>query len=172
MKIIKSIFSVFLTYKVFAFIESIFYYIRDYNRLSDFFYGDNFKRIILKYLRCELKKDWIGRLYGIINPNLDIEGNLDISSMVIEIDGMNTNNEEYVKNWIYRQLMLVDALFKMERFYNHISLTLKHVGPINHDNYLLVFDLSSRKYMGLCFRRMLIHMLVYIVIGLIIFFMI
>ena len=172
MKILNKILKNLLTYKIFAFIESIFYYIRDLDRFSDIIYSEHFKKIIFKYLRCELSKDWIGRLYGVINPIIDIDGNLDISSMVIEIDGINTNNEEYVKNWIYRQLMLVSELFKIENLYTYITLDIKHVGPINHDNYLLIFDIASRKYMANCFKKMMIHLIVYAIIIAIILFII
>ena len=161
MKLLKKIFSIFLIYKIFAYIESIYYYFKDYNLISDIFYSEHFKKTIKKYLKCDLDKDWIGRLYGIINPNIDINGNIDVSGIIIELDGEQTNNLEYVRNWIYRQMQLVDSLFKFERLYNYISLDIKHVGPANHDNYLVVFDITSRKYMGYCFKRMIKHMLVY-----------
>ena len=43
------------------------------------------------------------------NTNIDINGHLDISSMILEIDDYQTNNEEYVKNWIYRQMTLISS---------------------------------------------------------------
>lgn len=172
MKIIRKILSIFLTYKFLALIESIYYYIKDYNRISDIFYSDGLKKIIKKYLNCDLSKDWIGRLYGIINPAIDIDGNLNVSSMIIEIDDNNTNNNEYVKNWIYRQLNLVNNLFKIERLYEYIVMDVRHVGPATHDNYLVVFDLASRKYMARCLRHFLIQLFIYIIIAVIILFLI
>ena len=44
------------------------------------------KNICKKYLKCDINKDWLGRLYGIINPMIDINGKIDVSSMIIEID--------------------------------------------------------------------------------------
>lgn len=169
MKLFKKILSNFLIYKILAFIESIYNYIKDYNLISDTFYSDQFKLVIKRYLKCEIDKDWIGRLYGIINPNIDINGKLDISGMIIEIDDQNTNNSEFVKNWIYRQMEMISSLFKIEKLYDYISLSITHVGPKNHDNYLIVFDITSRKYMSYCFKRMLKHALVYaIIVGLLI----
>ena len=160
----QKFFSFFLIYKIFAFIESVISYIKDYRLISDTLYSREFKTVIMKYLKCELDKDWLGRLYGIVNPNIDINGHLDISSMILEIDDYQTNNEEYVKNWIYRQMTLISSLFKIEKLYDYISLDIKHVGPENHDNYLLVFDITSRKYMSYCFKRMFWHSLVYAII--------
>lgn len=170
MKIIKKILSNFLIYKIFAFVESIFYYIRDYNLISETLYSREFKKVIMKYIKCELDKDWLGRLYGVINPNIDINGNLDVTSFIVELDDSNTNNEEQVKSWIYRQMMLVSELFKIEKLYDYISLDIKHVGPENHDNYLIVFDITTRKYMAMCFKKMLKHILFYILIAIVLFF--
>ena len=154
----------FLIYKIIEFFQSLIAYIKDRKLISDTLYSRQFNMVIMKYLKCELDKDWLGRLYGIVNPNIDINGHLDISSMILEIDDYQTNNEEYVKNWIYRQMTLISSLFKIEILYDYISLDIKHVGPENHDNYLLVFDITSRKYMSYCFKRMFWHSLVYAII--------
>lgn len=167
----QKIFSNFLIYKIFEFIQSIITYIKDRKLISDTLYSRQFNMVIMKYLKCELDKDWLGRLYGVINPNIDINGHLDISSMILEIDDYQTNNEEYVKNWIYRQMTLISSLFKIEKLYDYITLDIKHIGPENHDNYLLVFDITSRKYMSYCFKRMFWHSLIYgIIIGAILIF--
>lgn len=159
-------FSNFLIYKIFEFLQSIITYIHDYRLISDTLYSRQFNMVIMKYLKCELDKDWLGRLYGIVNPIIDINGHIDISSMILEIDDYQTNNEEYVKNWIYKQMSLISSLFKIEKLYDYISLDIKHVGPENHDNYLLVFDITSRKYMSYCFKRMFWHGFIYgIIIG-------
>ena len=167
----QKFFSNFLIYKIFAFIQSVITYIKDYRLISDTLYSRQFNMVIMKYLKCELDKDWIGRLYGIINPNLDINGRIDVSSVILEIDDYQTNNEEYVKNWIYRQMGLISSLFKIERLYDYISLDIKHVGPENHDNYLLVIDITSRRYMAYNFKRMFWHAFIYgiILAGILIF---
>ena len=172
MKFLKKIFSNLLIYKIYSLFESIIYYIRDYNLVSETLYSREFKKVIMKYLKCELDKDWLGRLYGIINPNIDINGNLDVTSMIIEIDDFNTNNEEYVKNWIYRQFSLLSELFKIEKLYDYISLDIKHVGPLNHDNYLITFDLVSRKNMSMCFKSVMKHTCFYAIILTIMFLII
>lgn len=108
-------------------------------------HGGLFLLLVKQYLRVELKKDWIGRMYGVINPNVDIDGNFDPSTMIIEIDGENTNNNEYVKTWIYKQLRLISAVFSLKEFYEKITIDIYHVGPQEYDNYLIVFDFESRQ---------------------------
>ena len=168
MKLIKKILSNFLIFKILAFLESIYYYAKDYNLISEAFYSNEFKDLIKKYIKCDLSKDWLGRLYGIINPIIDINGKVDISSMIIELDDDKTNDIEYIKNWIYRQMSLLNSLFKINNLYEYITLDITHVGPENYDNYLIVFDMISRKYMSRCFKKMMIHLGIYLVIALII----
>ena len=169
MKFIRKIFSNLLVYKIYNFIASIVYYAKDYSLISDTLYSREFKKVIMKYLKCELDKDWLGRLYGIINPNIDINGKLDVTSMIIELDDSNTNNESQIRTWIYKQMMLISELFKIEKLYDYISVDIKHVGPVNHDNYLITFDITSRKYMANSFKKMMKHILFYIIIGIILF---
>ena len=150
-------------------VKDIYYYIKDYNYISDTLYSDAFSLVLKRYLNLEVDKDWIGRLYGIINPNVDINGNFNINNMILEIDGNNTNNNEQVKNWAYKQLTLIGQLFKIEYLYNYIDLTFKHVGPKEADNYLLIFDIVSRKNMVHTLRNTIIQMLIYGILALIIF---
>lgn len=163
--IISSIYNLTLTSKLLGIFTSTYHYIKDYNNISDFFYGETFKKLIKQYLHVELKKDWIGRLYGIINPNIDIDGNFNVNSMVIEINDELSNNNEYVMNWLYKQLNLVATLFNIQNLYNYINMDIQHVGPINGDNYLIIFDIASRRNISKYFKQFIIQTLIYAIIG-------
>lgn len=139
-------------------------YLRDYLYISDTLYSEEFNLVLKRYLHVNFKKDWIGRLYGVINPNIDIHGNFDINNVIIEIDGDNSNNNEYVKHWVYKQLQLISDLFKIEKLYDYISLSFEHVGPENQDNYLLVFDITARQEFVYNLKRFSKHLFVYILI--------
>lgn len=154
-----------LIYKTYSLIESIYTYNKEYNYIKDTFYSDEFKLVLKKYLRINIKKDWIGRLYGVINPMVDINGNLDVNSVVIELDGMNTNNMEYVQVWIHKQLKLIADLFQINKLYDYIDLELNKVGPKELDNYLLIFDIVSRKEMINKLKSFGKHFILYIIIG-------
>lgn len=170
MKILKKLFKHSLTYNLYNFFLSIFYYFRDLSYVGDVFYGEDLNRILKKYLHVDFKKDWIGRLYGVINPSIDINGNFDINSQIIEIDNDNTNNEAYVKNWIFSQLLMVGSFFKLSNLYDFISIEIKHVGPVNADNFLIIFDIASRKDISIFFKKSLkVSILYLILIGIIVF---
>lgn len=164
--ILKKIGSNTLTWRLVMLVQSIYRYITDMSYISDTLYSKEFLTVLKQYLRISVKKDWIGRLYGVINPYIDIDGKIDFNNTIIEIDGDNTNSNEYVKNWVYRQFNLIDNLFKINKLYDYINVDIKHVGPLNADNYLIVIDIVSRKEMAYVLKRVLKQTILYMIIAL------
>ena len=132
-------------------------YRKDIRLIGDTLYSDAFKLVLKRYLKTDVRKDWLGRLYGVVNPTINENGQFDINSMIIEIDGENTNNNEYVKHWVYKQMRLISDLFKIEKLYDYINIDFSHVGPDNLDNYLIVFDIVSRQVAAESAKKWLKH---------------
>ena len=143
-------------------------YNKDKKTISDTLYGDAFRLVLKQYLKADFKKDWIGRLYGVVNPNIN-NGQYDFNNIIIEIDGDNTNNNEYVKHWVYKQLKLISSLFKIEKLYDYINIDFKHVGPIEYDNYLVVFDIVSRRVFIESLKKWLKKILFLLILAIIVF---
>ena len=171
MKLLKKLFSYTLLYKIYLNFILLKEYIEDYDYVSESFYSEAFSRILEKYLNLKVKKDWIGRIYGVINPNLDINGNVNFANTIIEIDDNNTNSNEYVKNWIYKQMNMVKYVFKLDEsgFFDYIGCDIEHVGPKEYDNYLVVFYIVSQKAMLQNLKRLLKQFSVYAIIAAIIY---
>lgn len=163
MKFLTSILRHTLLYKIFSTTRWFFQYVKDYGYVSDTLYSHEFSLVLKKYLNVEFSKDWIGRLYAVINPSIDVNGKLDFTNMIIELNDDLTNNNTYVKQWVYRQLSMVSALYKLESsgFFDLIGVEFKHVGPQNADNYLVIFDIVSRKEMSSYLRSALTHATIY-----------
>lgn len=172
MKFFKKIFQHTLLYKTYNIFASFIQYVKDYNIISESFYSAEFNTLLKRYLNKEFRKDWIGRLYAVINPNLDIDGKLNFNNTIIELDDERTNNDRYVENWIYRQMGLLSDMFKLQNMYSYISVSIEHVGPKNADNFLVIFDITSRVDMGIAFRKFVKHLFAYSIIGASIFAMI
>ena len=166
MKLLKKLFSYTLLYKIYLNLVLLKEYIYDYDYVSESLYSEAFSKILEKYLNLKVKKDWIGRIYGVINPNLDINGNVNFANTIIEIDDNNTNSNEYVKNWIYKQMNMVKYVFKLDEsgFFDYIGCDIEHVGPKEHDNYLVVFYIVSQKAMLQNLKRLLKQFSVYAII--------
>ena len=171
MKLLKKLFSYTLLYKIYLNLVLLKEYIDDYDYASESLYSEAFSKILEKYLNLKVKKDWIGRIYGVINPNLDINGNVNFANTIIEIDDNNTNSNEYVKNWIYKQMNMVKYVFRLDEsgFFDYIGCDIEHVGPKEHDNYLVVFYIVSQKAMLQNLKRLLKQFSVYAIIAAIIY---
>jgi len=161
MNIFKKIFEKTLIYKICQSFYYTYQYIKDYYYISDTFYSDDFKNVLKRYLNIDVDTDWLGRLYGVINPLIDINGKVNVNNMVIVLDEENTNNNDQVKYWAHKQLMLIAELFKIQKLYNYINLEFKHVGPENADNYLLIFDIVSRKLFAKWWKKVWWHIVFY-----------
>ena len=159
MKLIKRLLSKTFVGHFVLMCKAIYRYFKDYDNVAEFFYSDELKKLLYNYLHTDFKKDWIGRLYGVVNPSIDEKGNFNVNNMIIELDHNETNNEEHVKVWTYRQLNLVGDLFKIHDLYHYISLDFEHVGPKGYDNYLLIFDLISRQEMTKSIKVFLKHLI-------------
>lgn len=161
-KVLNKIFQKTFIYKTYNAIKNTILYIKDYNLISDTLYSDAFTHVLKKYVNLNIKKDWIGRLYGVLNPNIDIEGHLNLNNIVLEIDDEFTNNNEGVKTFVYKQMDLIGNLFKINKLYDYISCDISRIDKF--DNFLVVFDITSRKDMATGWKRWFIHFGIYAVI--------
>ena len=136
-----------------------FCYIKDWRLVEESLHGDGFRSLLKHYLKMDSRIDWLGRVYGVVNPAINEKGEFDYNGMVFELNGVNTNNQTWVENWLYKQMILVNNIFDVQKtgFFDIIDANVKHVGPENADNYLIVFDIASRKEMVRRWRRVLIQ---------------
>lgn len=148
-------------YRIYDFIRCSIEYSKINRTVGVVFHSDDMKLILKKYLKADFKEDWIGRIYGVVNPAINKDGEYDISSVIMELDDDKTNNENWVSAWIYRQLMMVSSLFKLDKLYDYINLEIEHVGPSNMDNFLLIFDLISRKNFVKSIKMLIINLIVW-----------
>jgi len=170
MRLISKLFHKTLTGKIIELSSDLVRYIKDYNIISDTLYSEQFKKVLKRYLNINFKKDWIGRLYGVMNPHIDIDGKLNFNNTIIEIDDNNTNDSEYVKTWIYKQMDLIGSLFKINKLYDYISCDIERID--HYDNFLIIFDITSRKDVASSFKKTLAHTLIYGLIAIFVIFVI
>lgn len=173
MKMLSYIFRKTLLGRISTTISSLYRYLKIKSTIGEFIKSKEFQDILSKYLNTEFDEDWIGRLYGVINPYIDINDNLNVSSVIVSIDGEQTNTKDQVEHWISKQLSLIYQLFKLQKvdmfnLFQEITIDLKHVGPKNHENYLIILDLVQRKDFANKFKKMLIHFGIYSILIIII----
>ena len=144
-----------------------FCYIKDWRLVEESLHGNGFRSLLKHYLKMDSRIDWLGRVYGVVNPAINEKGEFDYNGMVFELNGVNTNNQTWVENWLYKQMVLVNNIFDVQKtgFFDIIDANVKHVGPENADNYLIVFDIASRKEMVRRWTRVILQSIVYAVVA-------
>lgn len=152
-------------YKTYDVIRNYIQYRKDKSLIGGTLYSNEFALVLKKYLKLDVRKDWLGRLYGIINPTINSNGDIDITSTIIEIDGDETNSNVYTQIWVYKQLELIKNLFNIHKLYDYINVNLTHVGPITQDNYLIVFDIVSRSEFAKSLKRWFKITILYLLIA-------
>ena len=166
MKILYKLTSWTLTASIVRMICWLVYYMKDWRAVEEPLHGPAFRSLLKHYLKMDSRIDWLGRVYGVVNPAINEKGEFDYNGMVFEIDGIHTNNQTWVENWLYKQMILVNNVFDVQRsgFFDIIDADIKHVGPENADNYLVVFDIASRKELFRRVRRVIMQSVFYIVL--------
>ena len=167
MKLIRKFINWTLVSSLIRAIYWTFCYIKDWRLVEESLHGNGFRSLLKHYLKMDSRIDWLGRVYGVVNPAINEKGEFDYNGMVFELNGVNTNNKTWVENWLYKQMILVNNIFDVQKtgFFDIIDANVKHVGPENADNYLIVFDIASRKEMVRRWKRVILQIIVYAVVA-------
>ena len=80
----------------------------------------------------QFQKDWIGRVYAVINPVIR-DGKFDVEQ-TLELTEMGYNNEEYTKKWAMERLIAMDTFLKTNNLFDMLSYKLDRVDE--YGNYL------------------------------------
>lgn len=153
-------------YNLYNTIVTLIRYIKTHNTIKKVFYSDDFKFVLGSYLNTRFKNDWIGRIYGVINPNVNINGKIDFSNTIIELNDELTNDDLYVQNWIYRQLNLMKNALKIKNtaFFDYIGMNIEKIEPENQNNYLIIFDVIGRIEFVHALKQLLKVFAIYIIL--------
>ena len=87
---------------LFNFIKYFIIHIKYTLILSKIIKEENLLENLSKLLGTTLKKDWIGRIYTVINPNIT-NGVYDQTTQVFEYGEGGLNNESYIERWIMQR---------------------------------------------------------------------
>ncbi len=119
---------------IYNFIKYLILSIR-YNRiLQKVYQEEGILQGLSKMFGVELKQDWIGRVYTVINPYV-VEGKYDPSSTVYEL-GNDNPTEQVVEKFIMERLNAARGFIRANNLFD--LLTYKITRLDDYDNYLFV----------------------------------
>lgn len=110
-----------------------------YTRLIKKVYKDeNIINGLSELFKTEFKMDWVGRLYTIINPNIDENGNYSPNSQIFEYGENGLNNNKMVEQWVMERMVIVSNFIKVNNLFELLTYSIKKLDK--YDNYLFIIE--------------------------------
>ena len=114
----------------------------------------------------QFKKDWIGRLYAVINPNISTP----LNDQVFEYNERGLDNKTYIEKWIMDRMNVLNEFILSHNLFDVLTYNIKKLD--NYDNYLFVIQPItlkdclkwSKKFFILLFTLLLIFGIILIFI--------
>lgn len=104
-----------------------------YNRILKRVYKDeNILDNMGDLFNSKIHVDWVGRIYTVINPNLDKD------KQIYEIldDGM--DNREFIQHWVMERFIAMDHFIKANNLFDLLVYDIKQLD--DYGNFLLVLE--------------------------------
>ena len=119
---------------LFNFFKYLFLSIK-YNRiLQNVYREEGILEGLSKMFGTELKQDWIGRVYTVINPHV-VNGKYDPSSTIYEL-GNDNPTEQSVEKFVMERLNAARGFIRAKNLFDLLTYNIERLDE--YDNYLFV----------------------------------
>lgn len=104
-----------------------------YNRILKRVYKDeNILDNMGNLFNSKIHMDWVGRIYTVINPNLDKD------KQIYEILDGGIDNKEFVQHWVMERFIAMDHFIKANNLFDLLVYDIKQLD--DYGNFLLVLE--------------------------------
>ncbi len=153
---------------IYRFIKYLILYIQYTTILNKIYRDENFIQKLSSSFGSEFKKDWVGRLYTIFNPNLKND-QFDPNNPIYTYNEQGLNTDEFVKNYIMTKLNVIDHYINVMNLFELVTYNIKKLD--NYDNFLFIIEPlpwnNFIKYLKLLFIPIIILIIIVMLIILI-----
>lgn len=122
---------------IYRFFKYLFLNIKYTKILNKVYYNENIIENLSNLFRSRFKKDWIGRLYTVINPNL-LGDDFDINTIIYEYDENGLNNKSFVERWIMTKLNIAQSFIQTNNLFDLLTYKIEKLD--DYDNYLFIIE--------------------------------
>lgn len=141
---------------IYNFLKFLIMYIR-YNRvLNDVYKKENILEGLSSTLGTELKQDWIGRLYAVVNPYI-VDGKYDPSKIITEI-GKDIPTNMVLEKYVMERFNIASQFIQANNLFD--LMTYKMTRLDEYENYLLVLYPLPYSDLVVWGKRLLIELVV------------
>lgn len=122
---------------IYRFFKYLFLNIKYTKILSKVYDNENINENLSNLFKSQFKKDWIGRLYTVINPNL-LGNDFDINTIIYEYDESGLNNNAFVERWIMGKLNIAQSFIQTNNLFDLLTYKIEKLDE--YDNYLFIIE--------------------------------
>lgn len=122
---------------IYRFFKYLFLNIKYTKILNKVYYDENIIGNLSSLFKSQFKKDWIGRLYTVINPNL-LGDDFDINTIIYEYDENGLNNKSFVERWIMTRLNIAQSFIHANNLFDLLTYKIEKLDE--YDNYLFIIE--------------------------------
>lgn len=120
---------------IYNFIKYLALYIQYYRALRTAYHDENLVKRLGETLDIKFKVDWIGRIYGIFNPNLK-NGKFDVNNPIYSYNERGLDTEEFVKVYIMTKLNAIQNFVDTNTLFELVGYEIRRLD--NYDNFLFI----------------------------------
>lgn len=102
------------------------------------FKNENLLEGLSKIFKTNFKVDWIGRVYTVLNPNLDENGQYSPNTQIFEYGENGLNNERMVEQWVMERMSVVSQFIQTNNLFELLTYSIKRLDK--YDNYLFILE--------------------------------
>lgn len=123
-----------ITYRFFAYLIKNIKYTRLLNKIYN---SENLLENLSQLFGVTFKKDWIGRVYAVINPNIQ-DGKYNPSTQIFEYRENGLDNTTYIHNWIMERMNVAEQFIQTQNLFDILTYNIKKLDQ--YDNYLFIIQ--------------------------------
>lgn len=122
---------------IYKFIKSFLQHRKYKKILKKVYKQENLLENLSQLYGTEFKMDWIGRIYTVINPNIN-NGQYDVNDQIFEYNENGFDNNIYVEKQIMKKLAIAQQYIQTNNLFDLLTYEIRKID--DYDNYLFIIQ--------------------------------
>lgn len=132
-----------------------------YNRILKRVYKDeNILTNLSALLNSNVKIDWIGRIYTVLNPNL-----IKKTDQIYEVTDNGLDNSAFIEKWLMDRFIIMEHFIKANNLFDLLTFSINKIDE--HENYLVILEPITLRDCKKSIKYLLISLIILLLIGII-----
>ena len=123
---------------IYNFFKNLFLNIKYTHLIRKAYKDERLLEGLSKIFNANFKTDWIGRVYAVLNPNLDENGQYSPNTQIFEYGENGLSNEWMIEQWVIEKFAVVEKFIQTNNLFELLTYDIKKLD--DYDNYLFILE--------------------------------